>query len=467
MPLSLEHRKVGSFSPDLDPLTPGILIDGNDFYPSMQGIRTLPTLSLQSDPLPEVPVGAASIIFNDGVQVVVVGGQTTLSSMSIGTPTWHTQALNPPPSTILHWRFTLYQDLVIATDGLRRPVFSNEGSILAPPAIGWFPLSGLPPVASIVSASSSSLFLIEANSATWWSSLNPQLWAPAIETETVTATLDTTPGPITAAHPLRSNMVLYKANAVHLGSPSGPPFFWQFPIISSQVGTPTQEAVAQIQDVQYFLGPDDFYSFDGFSITRLPNSLKEWFFNRTDEQRRKNVHTRVDATRSLVFWHFANINSVFNILNEWICLNVRTGQWTKGNLALDLPVDGPIDTQGEVTSGVIPFADHALYIYPRDGNRVNNPGAFFTTGDIGDRHFMYQCTRVRPGFTIRNGTNTLIPQNAYNPGGPYTDAATVPLTPHGWFDFLNTARLQHYKITADADCELADYEIQMQQVGSR
>lgn len=469
MPLSLEHRKVGSFSPDLDPLTPGILGTSNDFYPTMQGIRTLPSLIAASDPLPERPLGAAALTMNNGLQFIVAGGNSTLNVLLPFTlsTAWHTTTIGPPASR--KWRFAIYQDLVIATDGVDPPRYADATSLQLPVPV-WTPL-GTPvvaPNASIVAASSSSLFLIEPVSATWWSTVNAQLWTPAIETETVTATLDQTPGIITAAKAIRSNMVLFKEHAMHLGSLSGPPFFWQFPIVSAQVGTPVQEAVASLQDVLYFLGCDDFYSFDGFSISRIPNALKEWFFARTNEQLRGAVRTRVDTTRSLVFWHFISTTSpAVNILNEWICLNVRTGQWTNGTLELASTVDGPIQAADIVTSGVFKESDFVMYEYGVDGQRSADPGAFFTTGDIGDRHFMYQCTRVRPGFTIRNGTNTLIPQNAYNPGGPYTDAATVPLTPHGWFDFLNTSRLQHYKITADADCEFADYEVQTAQVGAR
>lgn len=471
MPLQYEKRKLLSFSPDLDHLTEGILLDGNGFVPTMKGLRTLPVPQLLGPTLSDICLGAAAFQFDNGAAYLIAGTTNTLNIYDLGTfPALLNTQILPTISTTDRWRFAIYQGIICAVSGNNPPLVTDLASINAPTfqlAVPWTFLTGGPPNSSIVAASDFSLFLIQFSSATWWSSFNPTIWTPAIETETVTSTLTQTSGFITAAKALRSNMVIYKATSMFLGSQTGPPFFWTFGNISKQIGTPSQEAVVSVKDVHYFLGTDDFYTFDGFSVNPIPNALREWFFDRVGEALLPMVCARYDQARSLVFWHFQTNAAAEVGINEWICLNTRTGQWTNGSEFIDICVDGSfIFALNETASGFVRSVDHGVWVY---GNNTNIPtgaiDAFVTTGDLGDRRFMYQLTRVRPGYSIQRGTPTITPLNSYSPGSPYVPGTTVPLSADKWFNMNNTARLQRLRFNANRDMEMSDYELQFSQAG--
>lgn len=490
----LPKRPILNFAPDLDSVTPGVVLDGHDFYPVRKGMRTLPSQVQQTDPLPDECRGAASLVFTDQFGVIVAGTLETLcftlpDSILPPVAEWVVQNIGPSPFPLrVRWRFAIYKDMIFAVDGTRKPFVATRAGInnatnLNPTA--WAPLTIDPPLASIVATSDFSLFLVGANSATWYSTVNPTIWVQDVAQLSVSDTINQTSGPITAAAAQRSNMVLYKEFALYVGTlsaaalgPAGVPVIWQFTEVSRQVGTVSQETLAVFRDIHYFLGPDDFYSFDGFSLNPLPNDLKEWFFQRIDEFGIQNVRTRVDTIRSCIFWHFRPV--IEGLPTDWICYNVREQRWSKGLANIDCAVDGPITVGSQltrkVTSGTIHADDHALYVVGAESRKTGDT-ASVTTGDIGDRHFMYQLTRVRPFYQKLTGLPTCTPLNLYTPGGTwdvttgkfvdavYVAQATVPLSADGWFNLNNTARLQRLRIDHDDDAELIGLEIDGHAVG--
>jgi len=469
MPLSLDHRKLAGFAPDLDPTTSGIILDASGFFPSVKGVRTLPTRLSVGPSLPEASQGAASLSFSDGTSVIVAGTDSTLNVQSPPGSAWITQVIGAGHSAFF-WSFAVFQDLIIAANGLGPPWAATKASILTPTP--WSPLGGGPPNASLVAAADYYLFLAEPNSATWWASSNPTVWNGDFTFGSVFATLEQTSGPITAMRSVRSGMVIYKKNSTFLGTFVGPSLLWTFTKVSAQVGAPCQSGVIQVQDVHYFVGPDDFYTFDGFSINRIgqPNPVREWFFDNLNVAAIQNIAGRFDEARDLVVWHYPSVGNDGHD-DKYLSLNVRTQTWLPGALDIECTVDGPIPYTQGVASGVVIQGTDMIEAYGQ-ANTVFVPRdpSFIVTGDIGDRHFMWQVSRVRPGFTIQGG-QTLAPPvlntlSTYTPAGTYTTGPPIALSADGWFNVVNTARLQRLMITAFADLEIADYELQIQQAGN-
>src|SRR5689334_21609494 len=115
------HRKLVTFALDVDSITPGIVLDGNDFVPTLRGFRTLPSLMQVTNPLPEPCLGAACLTFTDGSSWIVAGTQNTLCSVNVQQldantpPNWGVFNI-PFANTIHRWRFAIFQDHIIATD---------------------------------------------------------------------------------------------------------------------------------------------------------------------------------------------------------------------------------------------------------------------------------------------------------------------------------------------------------------
>lgn len=477
MPLNLSRKHLVTFAPDRDPTEDGVLVDANGFVPTMKGFRTLPAKHRATDFLPERAVGAAVLTFPDGTQFVAAGTDGFLASIDSGavdivTPgAWTLQDVGSAGHPLDHrWRFAYYQDKVFAVDGVHTPMMADQASFLS--GSPWTPVPDNPPTASLVASSDFSLFMVDANSATWWSTLNPAIWASGtIQTETVHDTIDQTPGKITAAKALRSNMVLYKRSSIFVGQLVGPPLIWSFTEISRQVGAVSQESVVDTDDVHYFVSGKDWYSLDGFSLTKLPNQHREWFFDQLSDLNQALIFGRYDSARTCIFWHWATRDDIDKLVaTRWVALNTRTGQWSNGYDQVTASPSGidpnTIETdQVGVTSGLF-LSDNALYIYDRTGQGAS-PNSYLVSGDIGDRHNMFQLSRMRPSFTQKSGTPRLQLLSTYTPAGTYTPNTPVDLSADGWFNVLNTARLQRLVISTDDDLEIAaDSEIYLRDVGN-
>lgn len=482
--------RFSDFAPDAESITPGVVLACGNVYPTFKGYRSYPSMTpISTDPLESAALGAFTAELGSNNIVIVAGTVDQLFLYDGGS--WDDQGLTLTSITDGRWRFDQYGGLIIGVNGEDPPqAYNGTGTFAA--------LGGSPPVASIVQASNYSLFLIEAASNTWWSSLSATIWTPSIATQTVTDDLDETTGPITAAHRLRAGMVLYKTKAIHFGQFEGPPVFWNFQLVSSQVGAPCQEAVANMGDIHMWPGPDDFYSFDGYSLGRIPNSLKEWFFDNLNGIYAAKIAARWDQKRSLVFWHFpSRVANPAGSLNAWIALNTRTGKWscslgeTENSEPIDIPIYAAIQT-GALTydilttlyptygdfdgtvygdfqshsienSGAIRASDHHLCLY------TGAPApATITTHDFGDYENMYEVSNVKPRFAIypEDGAS-LTPLNQNRPGETPVAGLSTDLSWDGRFNVRNTARLQRFQINLESDAEILGVDVECGFAGDR
>ena len=470
------------FAPDLDPITPGALLDMANMVPSAKGYRSYPGLTKYTvNTLPAGCVGAYGTTI--GGQLVILAGTASKLFYLNNSTTLLDSGLAPTP-TSGRWRFDEYAGVIVAVNGVNTP-YTYDGTSFAS-------LAGGAPVSSIVQATKYSLFLIYANSSNWISTLNSTVWTPSIATETVTGTIRSGSGNITAAHRIRGGIAIYKKKTLTFGQFSGPPFFWDFGNgVSDEVGTWGQECVANVGDVHYFPGPDDFYQFDGFSLQRIPNNLKEWFFDNLDQSLAHLICASWDQKRSLIFWHFPSVRAnPAGSLDSWICFNLRTGKWAADTTAtkIDFPLFSTIET-GQLTYGVlttlyptyadmnfdygdlqsrtneqraaIKNSDHALHIYN------GNPGeASLTTHDFGDGVNMYQIEQARPRYEVYPESATLQPLTQLKkPGTAPVAGAAVALDDDAKFDLINTARAQRLKHVSQGDCEMTGINVGIEYAG--
>lgn len=457
MPQLGQPIPLRDFAPDAEPLTPGILRDCNNFVGTMKGLRPLPSLISASEALAAACVGAISALMTNDLPVVYAGTSTRLYRLETGKWVECGGVYDSPR----RWRFCTFGNHVIAVNGVDAPQYSDMGG-------DFTDLPDTPPVAAICAASNLGVFLIPPNSDQWHSSLSDSVWTSGgVATQTVTARLQGSPGPITAAHPLSNGgMVLYKERSVYLGNYTGPPFFWDFGPgpISRIAGCASHEAVINLGDVQLFVGPDDFYQFDGAYIARIPNRLREWFFERVDRSRLKDIVGRYDSLKDIAFWHYPSTSAAAGVLDEWLSYSLQTGKWTRGSLNIEYAMSPDLKLQsrsltyrllqGDVAGGItglvtkgsdLPAApyssivfrgvleavgsvfetDHKLYTYSG-----SSAGGYITT-QIADPDWFIELLQVCPLFAAwpTNNAGTLR-QSAYqsSPGKlPAPAAGALPL----------------------------------------
>ena len=421
------------FAPDLPPQTQGILSGSTNLVPTTAGVATLPIGVIQ------VPAEASAIQaigtfagFGSiaGWRLLVKATRQHIWAAT-GLATWiewdTSQTFTAPAGSL--WSFCINANDTYAsngTDALQKSTGGGQFDTLVA-SVGSVPV-GLFNV--IVQPGGQGWFLmvlgLASNGAGWAASgINDDTdWAYDVATLGATGFLNQTQGTITGAAPLRGGVVATKATSLYMGTFQGPPFVWSFVLVSAQIGTIAPLSLVQLGDSVAFLGPEDFYLFDGYSPRNIPNQLRRWFFDTVTHSQIPYVQGRFDEHRDCVIWHFAGNGSTS--INMWIAWNRRTERWTNGTLDVWMVYPGNVPTPtGEDLPAYIDQTG-ALYNYP-SGPAGTDTVATLSTWDIGiDDDKLLAVTRAKLHWKTRpSGNQSLTSIVKLFPGTPGTAGAAV------------------------------------------
>lgn len=396
---------LADYAPDLDPTTPGIILDANNAVPTMKGymarnapIQVATSQTPAAFPFPPQGAYIAQFMSLNGQPSLYAAGGGNIYIFEGMSGGWQLVA-GPPAAVNSRVRFTQFNDDVIATAaGLGGPLVSSS-------QLGGFHALGGGPPANAPIVISVGGFVVFFAGASWFSSAAgvDNNYTPNIQTLAATGTLYDVPGDITAAAALYRSIVAFKAGATWVGVFSGSPFTWSFQLISGQVGTFGQECVVTLPDSIAFLGTDDFYITTGYTPQRIPNSLKEWFFATADPSQLANVIGWYDPQHSIIYWHFVSLQTpVSGMLDRYVAYNVRVGRWSTGYLNTNFVVPNTQDSlvalegtaNGSAQAGY--FFDPNNLLKTWDGNQGAVPGTMYVkTGYVGDETNLSQLQRFR------------------------------------------------------------------------
>lgn len=391
------------FSPDLDPTTPGIVLDSNNAVPTMKGFvaRNSPIAVGTGGILPATPTGAYIALFGNGTSWLYAygGGHFYIWKAGTGWANADGNVVYPATSRV---RFTQFNDDVIATaQGFAVPlVAAGSAGIFAP--LGGSPPANAPVVISVGG------FVVFFAGPNWYSSAAgvDNNYVPNIQTLAATGTLYDVPGNVIAAASLYRSIIAFKEGATWVGTFSGTPFTWSFQLISGQVGTYGQECVVTLPDSVAFLGTDDFYITTGYTPQRIPNSVKEWFFANADPMQLQNVIGWYDTLHSVIYWHFVSTQTpVVGLLDRYVAYNVRVGRWSTGyvNTPFVYPntQDAPALVTGAGNGNGGYFFDPTNNLMTWDSEQGAVPGTMYVrTGYLGDESNLSELLRFRAKWNV-------------------------------------------------------------------
>lgn len=461
-----------SFAPDQAPTTDGAVQDAFNYFPITKGFRTFPGQRVLGAGLPSACFGS----FSGSLETTPIFAAATAGGLYLADANGN---LKPSQlgfaNTANRWRFAAYgtptaspayQDL-IAADGVD-PVQRYQLSTGA-----WSPLpngsvdNSAPPVASIVAASDYALILVQANSQTFISTFNetPATWLGSVPYQVYVQPITQTPGNITAALRLRNLMVFYKPYAIHTAYFAGGTTGWNVQDTSVQYGVLNQEWVINTGDYHFFPTlTHDFWQFDGWNLNRLPNQMAEFFREDHNDAYMSSMYGMYDSQRELLIWVYSsNSANPAGTLDSWLIYYLRTGAWSFQRMPIDLPLVymNPANQHSYIGYFGLDYA-------PRIYDDAVAPGrSYITTNYFGDWRFMYETSRIRPGFNLLPSKATCTPVNQDVPGtitGPpgdlaaQTGAILEPLSSDGWFNLQNTSRLQAYQIVTEGLAEIVEVE---------
>lgn len=486
--------KVLGFAPDAPPETSGALIDCNGFVPSIKGIRAIPSgVDSGLGTLTATCVGMFTTSNLSGSKLTFAGTATQLKK---ATTSWsdvsRVSATAYAVAVGAYWTFAQYGNLTFA---------ANKADIVQASSGSNFADNSSTMKAKIAEVVGDQLFLFDVNSTgyvgadygdqtdRWWASAlgDTTNFVPDIATQCVTNRLTRTPGPIEAGKVFGNGVVAYKEMSMYVANYIGPPYVWQWDLLTDVIGASGVHNVIKIGDPvtrHLFIGYDDIYQFNGQTPSTIgKNVVTEWFFDNLSPDYRSRIIGVNDKQNWRAFWFFPDRSSTGE-LNKWLCYNYRTDSWGKGSLTVQFVLEyvpgglvyndlGSLYTtydsipavaydSGTFSSSGLPMLGY--FDSTKNFNLLTGvPGtSTLDTNDVGTDGKMTLITRVRPRFVTSPTSATQTWYYRDNLGDSKITGLSSTLT-SGSFDGVSEARWQSARQSYVGDVEITGFDIEAEE----
>lgn len=466
-----KFQPIADFQPDVDPTTPGIILDEWNAVPSMAGCRARPAPAQFAPALPERPLGGYIALYGDGTLSVVAGGPTHLYRLVAGA--WVVADTTGPFSTTQKWRFSQFNDDLIAVNG------GVTNAQVAAGAAGTFHnLTGGPPTNLVTAISVGGVF-VGYKGAAWANSAagTDNNWTPDVQTQAADGTLYDYPGNITAASPFFRTQVVWKGASMYVLAYVGADTIWQNQLASNATGTWGQECVVQSPEAIYFIGNDDFWTTQGYAPTRVPNNVKEWFFRNIYRDIHNNpiylqdTWSWYDPENAVVYWHFVSKAAPYppylprgvdpGTADRYLAYNVRSQRWGTGYLNTVCVIG---NTQPGLTNGMYFDTNFVLQSWTGAPTTMG-----LLTGFVGDQSKLSQLQRVRPGYAdgLYPTSDQITPLATYVLGKPAIVGLPFIKGQDDWHNGRSYSRYHQVHLTTVGDTEVTGFAAELRIGGNR
>lgn len=463
------------FTPDIDPTTPGAIVDCANIIPTTNGIEGAPTpLDVGLPALAAQSRGAALLLSLDGQRRGVIGTATSLFAVGTSSFTDISKVGGYTDNAENKWRFAQFGNASLATNGIEK--------IQASTSVNFDDIADAP-VAKIIDVASGFVMAFNISSALvgdlphgWACSgiYDHTTWTPATSNLAAWGMLMDTPGEIVAGRRLGQDVVAYKERSMYLGRFVGAPVVWQWQLIASDIGAVSHECVIDTGVSHLFIGLDDFWMFDGATPVKIKAPLRDWFFTNLDKQYQQRIQGRYDRENKRAWWFFPTRDSV-GALNAAIVYHTENGKWGFANIQAesifdyqgaeptwdewppgnpadyddipDLPYDSPAwDTTARAFA--IVANDHKI-------KTLNGVAAtaHIITGEFGDDSQYTTLTTVYPRYAKRPATSEMTNYTLEYSGDIPLQRGTSALSGNK-YDALASGRFHKIKLELTGDFEI-------------
>lgn len=467
------RAQLVGFAPDLDPETPGVLTDCDAIIPTTQGLSA--ANSLVSTNFPALGSAANSAFVAqllDGTRRVLVADGPRIDEAV--SSAWVDRSRSGGYSGTNRMRWSVFGNYVLATN--RTEIIGQ-----ALPGAGFIDIAGAPTAAIIVTAAGFVMALNVSHAQYgdapdgWHCSgiRNQATWTASAATQCAYGRLLDSPGAIKAGAALGSNVVAYKDTSMYLGIYEGGQVIWRWERIPGDIGCSGNESVVVVGTQQFFVGPSDFYVYDGtvprpiggatFNSTATP--VREWFFANLNQQYRERIFGVADIPRDLVYWYYPSTASSGE-LDACLVYNFRTNQWGKQAIGVQAALlysssQITYDSLGTLYSTYDSLPDIAydssFWLASAQAPAViqggvlktitGEPGpSWLVTGDVGDMDNYLFADRFKPRFRQAPATATLTNFYREDLGDPRIQDATVPMQRRR-FDFRRSSHWHSFRLS--------------------
>jgi hypothetical protein len=256
---------------------------------------------------------------------------------------------------------------------------------------------------------------------------NPIDWYPT-DTNTAGDLRIDTGSKIMQAVETRQQIAVFTDTAVYAMQFIGPPFTFGINLVSSNTTIASPRAAVAVNDVVYWMGNAEFYSYAG-SVQRIPCTVRDYVFNDFNTSQSEKVIAGSNVSFAEVWWFYPSSSSSEN--DRYVVYNYQEGIWYIGTIDRTAWLDRGIGQLPIATSNDSYLFNHETGA-KADGQAMTS---YIESGDMGvsDGSNFSFISRVIPDLNFRetnvNDTTVNFIFNAKNAPGQTaqttnTDAVT-------------------------------------------
>jgi hypothetical protein len=475
------------FAPDADQTTAGILSDCANLIPALVGMAGGPsTVTPGGVPvLPGVCQGAAVVSKLDDSRRVMAGTQTKIFELVAGTWTDRTRVGDYTSGPESQWSITQFGDATL---------MANRADAMQRSTTGVFSNIATAPRAEIVFSVGSQVMALNVNDGAEKSDgwhccavFDDTSWEPSVATQATSGRLVATAGAIKAGARLGEYAVAYKERSIYLGQYVGAPVVWDWvQIAAGEAGCVGKNAICDVGGAHFFVGPDNFWLFDGTRPAPLGDGvLREWFLENSSAEFKYKTECTFDRERNLVWVFYPGKNS--SVLNSALVYHIQSKKWGRANRSIQtalvyvssgVTIDGlsafsaTIDGLPNVgfdspfwISGSRSFAvfNTANQLQSLTGLSVSSS---MTTGEVGDDDGVSLLQQIRVRYKLAPASATVRTSSAKNSGLPFVDGPSGALN-DGKFDVLKSARWHKARVDFTGPVQVTHLNAKFTTAGKR
>jgi len=198
----------------------------------------------------------------------------------------------------------------------------------------------------------------------------------------------------------RQQIVVITDVAVYAMQFIGPPFFFGINLVSSNITIASPKAAVAVNDIVYWMGSGEFYSYGG-SVQRIPCTVKDYVFDNIDNNQIEKVVAGSNVSFAEIWWFYPSSGSTEN--DRYVVYNYQENIWFIGNLGRTAWLDRGV--------GPLPLgAGSDYYLFNHEtGSKADTVAmtSFIESGDMdisGGDQFSF-ISRVIPDLKFRESVD--------------------------------------------------------------
>lgn len=478
---------IMGFAPDIDQTTPGVLSDCVNLIPHLHGMAGGPAaVTPPGVPALDAACKGAAVVFKlDGTRRIFAGTGGKQYELDAGAWVDRSRVSDYVTGPDARWSYAQFGDATLACTGaevIQRSITGAFSDIAGAPKAGV-----IFSVGTFVMALDTDDGVAKPDGWHCCAAFDDSDWAPSLTTQAASGRLVSTPGRLTAGARLGEYAVAYKNRSIYMGQYVGPPAVWDWTqVADGGAGCIGKNALCDIGGGHFFVGPDNFWIFDGSRPQPIADGvLRQWFAASSSAEYLYKTVCTFDRANSLVWVFYPSSGAtecdsvlVYHVLSKrWgradrriqCALTYVTPPSTYDTLSAfsatydefpPISFDSPLFLSGY---SMLAIFNDANQLQTLSGASVSSS---FTTGEVGDDDAVMLLQQIRLRYAEAPASASVQTQHMQNSGSTYAIGVSGSIN-DGKFDTLKAARWHKATVSFSGPVRVTHMDAKMKQAGTR